>query len=81
MAGNNSELDGRAITALMLLSLRSVDEDSQVDVLLKAGYTNVEIADLCGISAGAVGMRKLRAKAKPKQQKNEKEKTKGGKKK
>jgi hypothetical protein len=50
--------------ALLLASLRSLDTDSQIEILLKAGFSNPVVADLTGITANAVALRKARLKRK-----------------
>ncbi len=50
--------------ALLLVSLKMQSVDSQVDILLRAGFANVDIADITGSTANAIGKRKQRMKRK-----------------
>lgn len=50
--------------ALLLISLKGLDIDAQVETLLRAGFSNVDVADLTGMTANAVGLRKLKLKKK-----------------
>ncbi|MBB5063905.1 hypothetical protein [Granulicella mallensis] len=50
--------------ALLLISLKGLDVDAQVETLLRAGFSNVDVADLTGMTANAVGLRKLKLKKK-----------------
>lgn len=52
------------LRALLLVSLRGLQTDSQVEILLRAGFANVDIADLTGSSANAIAQRKIRMKKK-----------------
>ena len=52
------------LRALLLISLKNLDVDTQVETLLRAGFANVEIADLTGMTANAVGLRKIKLKKK-----------------
>jgi hypothetical protein len=52
------------LRALLLVSFRDVPVDAQVEILLRAGFTNVDIADLTGMTANAVGLRKIKLKKK-----------------
>jgi hypothetical protein len=52
------------LRALLLVSLRGLPTDSQVEILLRAGFANVDIADLTGSSANAIAQRKVRMKKK-----------------
>ena len=48
--------------ALLLIALRGIDTDTQVDTLTRAGFGNTEIAKMTGMTANAVGLRKSRGK-------------------
>jgi hypothetical protein len=48
------------LRALLLTSLHSLDIDSQVEILVKAGWGNKEIGIVTGLAPEAIGMRKLR---------------------
>ena len=50
------------LRALLLVSLRGLEVDAQVETLLRAGFANVEVADLTGITANAVALRKIKLK-------------------
>lgn len=50
--------------ALLLIALRSLDIDAQVETLIRASFANVEIAELTGITANAVALRKSKLKKK-----------------
>jgi hypothetical protein len=52
------------LRALLLVSLRGLDVDTQVETLLRAGFSNVDIAELTGTTANAIGLRKLKLKRK-----------------
>ena len=52
------------LRALLLVALRSLDTDSRIETLLRAGFSNVVIADLTGMTANAIAVRKLRLKRK-----------------
>jgi hypothetical protein len=52
------------LRALLLVSLKSLDVDAQVETLLRAGFSNVDIADLTGMTANAIALRKSRLKKK-----------------
>jgi hypothetical protein len=59
MAKEEEEL-ALTLRALLLAALHPLELDSQVDILAKAGWGNVEIGKITGLGPGAVGMRKLR---------------------
>jgi hypothetical protein len=64
-----TELDpplAKTLRALMLISLKGISIDAQVEVLLRAGFSNQEVADFTGSTPGAVAMRKLRLKGRRK---------------
>jgi hypothetical protein len=46
--------------ALLLAALNNLDLDSQMEILVKAGIGNTEIAMMTGLTAKAVGVRKVR---------------------
>lgn len=48
--------------ALLLVSLKELDVDTQVETLLRAGFSNVDIAKMTGMTANAIGLRKVRLK-------------------
>lgn len=50
--------------ALLLIALRGLSPDTQVETLLRAGFANVDIAELTGLTANAVGLRKIKLKKK-----------------
>jgi predicted RNA polymerase sigma factor len=52
------------LRAILLVALRGLTTDSQVELLLRAGFPNVHIADLTGSSANAIAQRKVRMKKK-----------------
>lgn len=52
------------LRALLLVSLKSLEVDAQVETLLRAGFSNVDIADLTGMTANAIALRKSRLKKK-----------------
>jgi len=52
------------LRAMLLVSLNGLDVDFQVETLLRAGFSNVDIADLTGSTANAIGKRKERLKRK-----------------
>ncbi len=52
----------KVLRALVLVSLRGLDVDSQVETLLRAGFSNAETAALTGVTANAVALRKSRQK-------------------
>ena len=52
------------LRALLLVSLKGFDVDTQVEMLLRAGFSNVDIAELTGTTANAIGLRKLKLKRK-----------------
>jgi hypothetical protein len=52
------------LRALLLVSLRGLSTDAQVEILLRAGFANMDIADLTGSSANAIAQRKVRMKKK-----------------
>ena len=52
------------LRALLLVSLKSLEVDAQVETLLRAGFSNMDIADLTGMTANAIALRKSRLKKK-----------------
>jgi hypothetical protein len=48
------------LRALLIVGLSSLDQGEQVDILLKAGWPNVKIAELTGMKANAISMRRAR---------------------
>jgi hypothetical protein len=50
--------------ALLLIALRGFDIDTQVEILLRADFANPDIAELTGLTANAVAVRKNRMKKK-----------------
>ncbi|HEV2619485.1 MAG TPA: hypothetical protein VGU23_06045 [Acidobacteriaceae bacterium] len=52
------------LRALLLVSLSGHPIDIQIEILLRAGFANVDIADLTGSSANAIAKRKGRMKKK-----------------
>jgi hypothetical protein len=52
------------LRALLLVSLKGLDVDTQVETLLRAGFSNVDVAELTGTTANAIGLRKSRLKKK-----------------
>ncbi len=52
--------------ALLLAALSDLDLDSQMEILVKAGVGNREIAKMTGLTAKAVGVRKVRMNQKKK---------------
>jgi hypothetical protein len=46
--------------ALLLAALKNLDLDSQMEILVRAGVGNTEIAKMTGLTAKAVGVRKVR---------------------
>ena len=50
--------------ALLLIALRGIDADVQVDTLSRAGFGNTEIGNMTGMTANAVGLRKIKLKKK-----------------
>ena len=52
--------------ALLLAALSDLDLDRQMEILVKAGVGNTEIAKMTGLTAKAVGVRKVRMNKKKK---------------
>jgi hypothetical protein len=52
--------------ALLLAALNNLDLDRQMEILIKAGFGNTEIAKMTGLTANAVGLRKIRMNEKKK---------------
>jgi DNA-binding NarL/FixJ family response regulator len=52
--------------ALLLAALSDLDLDRQMEILVKAGVGNTEIAKMTGLTAKAVGVRKVRMNQKKK---------------
>jgi len=50
--------------ALLLIALKGLDADTQVDTLSRAGFGNTEIANMTGSTANAVNQRKIKLKKK-----------------
>ncbi len=54
----------KTMRALLLVSLNGLNIDAQVETLLRSGFSNVEIAEMTGMTPNAVGVRKMRLKRK-----------------
>ena len=52
--------------ALLLAALSDLDLDRKMEILVKAGVGNTEIAKMTGLTAKAVGVRKVRMNKKNK---------------
>jgi hypothetical protein len=63
MAEEKSDLE-MTLRALLIFHLRSLDLGEQVEVLSKAGWPSPKIADLTGMTSGAIRKRKSRGKEK-----------------
>jgi hypothetical protein len=50
--------------ALLLIALRGLDADTQVDTLSRAGFGNTEIGNMTGATANAVNLRKIKLRKK-----------------
>jgi FixJ family two-component response regulator len=59
----------KILHALLLIQMEEIDESNRFPILIRAGWTNAEIASSLGLSESAVAMRRTRLK-----QKTEKEK-------
>ena len=52
--------------ALLLIALKSLDTDTQVVTLSRAGFGNTEIGKLTGLTSNAVNLRKIKLKKRDK---------------
>jgi hypothetical protein len=52
----------RTLTALLLVQLNDLKPDVAADILIRAGWTNPEVAEILGITANAVALRRFRTK-------------------
>ena len=61
---NDSEVQGiqKVLTALLLVQLTDMSEGDQIGLLIRAGWSNAEIAQVCGATENAIAVRKTRLK-------------------
>jgi len=61
---NESDVKGiqRVLTALLLVQMNDMSEGDQVNLLIRAGWANSDIAQLCGVTENAIAIRKTRLK-------------------
>jgi len=52
------------LRALVIVSLKGLPKDDQVEALSRAGWTNAQISSVTGLKPNAVNMRKARMKGK-----------------
>jgi len=66
MTDGTKPLLDRVMLALLLIQLKDMPQDQGADVLINAGWTNPEIAEIFGMTANAVALRRSRKKKKGK---------------
>jgi FixJ family two-component response regulator len=54
----------KILHALLLIQLNEVEEQNRFPILIRAGWTNAEIANALGITDNAVAVRRTRLKTK-----------------
>ena len=64
MLGDPSISLENTMRALLLIAMRGLDADAQVETLSKAGFGNTEISNMTGMTPNAVNLRKIRLKKK-----------------
>jgi hypothetical protein len=57
------ETEDKYIRALLLCALANQDSGDSILILNRAGFSNIEIAEILGMKANAVAMRILRSKS------------------
>jgi hypothetical protein len=55
----------RILHALLLIQLDEIDESKRLPLLIRAGWSNAEIAGSFGMTENAVAVRRTRLKQKP----------------
>jgi DNA-binding NarL/FixJ family response regulator len=58
--GENNEGLQKVLTALLLLQMSDLSEGDQIELLIRSGWTNGEIAKVCNVTENAVAIRKTR---------------------
>jgi len=61
---NDSANDGlqKVLTALLLVQMADMSEADQIGILIRAGWANSEIAQVCSVTENAIAIRKTRLK-------------------
>jgi len=52
----------KVLTALLLVQMADMDEADQINLLIRAGWSNADIAQVCGVTENAIAIRKTRMK-------------------
>jgi hypothetical protein len=52
----------KVLTAFLLLQLAEMSEGDQIELLIRSGWTNAEIAQVCGATENAIAIRRTRLK-------------------
>lgn len=52
----------KVLTALLLVQMADLSESDQINLLIRAGWSNADIAQVCGVTENAIAIRKTRLK-------------------